>query len=347
MHVRTRDESEFDPQWGGLRKPILQVWQQTETLRRHKSPWCTTFPPAFPLPLTSTRSCWQQSEIFAVVTHSGGHIQSVAVTPQPALRVPSAVPPRSMTEDLVEAIPARTVTHPQEPQWTATATHNYHPTRKTPDLGKSIHRPANQSGRLASGQSRCVGFAMQAKCLHLLSNKHLLPTHKTCFQTGFNSTSDVKWFALEHCWHRHFDTDDTQDKPLHCPFSGQGLLREFPLPQGYSSTFIRSDADREQVPHQVSQTPLPHSCHNPTLLSKGQASPRTQGAAEGCGTSQLGELSSALPRVSYPLRYTLHNNPDCLYSLRNLVGLEAIQTKSLQQWLTTFKKKKIQAIYLS
>lgn len=129
----------------------------------------------------------------------------------------------------------------------------------------------------------------------------------------------------------HCNTDNTQDKPLRCPFSGQGLLREVALPQGYSSTFIRSDADREQVPHQVGQTPLPHSCHNPTLLSKGQASRRAQGAAEGCGTSQLGELSSVLPRVSYPLLYTLHNNPDCLYSLRNLVGLEAIQTKSLQQ----------------
>lgn len=86
---------------------------------------------------------------------------------------------------VMEAIPARIVTCPRRTAVNAAATHNYYPAGKSPEQGRSKHRPAKQCERLEYGQSRHIRFATKGKHLHLLSNKHV--THRTCFQTGFHA----------------------------------------------------------------------------------------------------------------------------------------------------------------
>lgn len=113
-------------------------------------------------------------------------------------------------------------------------------------------------------------------------------------------SNDSRYNTAEH---RHFDTDNTQDKPLDCPLSGQGLLGMHTPPQGYSNALVGSDAASEQVLprlHQASQTPLPHSwwqpCasfQRPSLSGDPQHSATREAAA--AAWHQLAQGSRALP----------------------------------------------------
>jgi len=104
-------------------------------------------------------------------------------------------------------------------------------------------------------------------------------------------------------------TDNTQDKPSDCPFSGQGLIHEHAPPRatqwrssGLIQTGSKSCLDCTRRARHLSLAPASRSM----LLPKGQASPGTQSTRE--PSSVLS--GEALARVSYPPAYTLHDNPD-------------------------------------
>lgn len=136
---------------------------------------------------------------------------------------------------------------------------------------------------------------------------------KTCFQTRFNNTLEVKQSMLEHCWHRHSDTDK---RNLYTALFRTGTI------QWISLGLLKhtSDADSRSClgQHQASQTPLSLTpASNPVFVSKGQTSMETCSTTlpkrwpQQCGTRRPGgaEFSpaqSSLPTGSHVAQRSSH-----------------------------------------
>lgn len=193
-------------------------------------------------------------------------------------------------------------------QWTAAATHNYYWTGKTLEWGRFIQWP---SVRLVSGQSSLWALQWRDHCL-ATSISYM---KKTCFQTVFNNTWEVKQSMLEHCWHRHYDTDNTQDKPLHCSFQDRACSMLFlGLLKHTCQVWCRQKVLPRTAPGKpdTSSSLLPAVlCLFPKakLLWRPTASHYPRDGHSNVAPCGLEELSSVLPRVHYQLVHMLLNDP--------------------------------------